>query len=198
MRKTLLIVGAIFLGFSTIAAQVSQPELSELQKVAGIPSDEILRTVGSSPIPGSKPLKIYLAIKMPGNAKKDLAKLAEKWNRGEAAKFGPIEVVNDVNNADVILAEFRYSGAKPVETHSVRASVGQPASTTFGSGRNSSVDTKRDYDVFHQPVISYLVSRENGVWTVLYAQIEAYEPERQLSDPTLRLWGEFLERLRSR
>lgn len=201
MRSVLLTAAAVAIFASTGLAQLGDRELSELRKIASIPKDEIVRTKSGGSIADSKPLKVYLAVKLPGSDKKNLEKLVAKWNRDEGATYGLLEIVDDVSKAEVVLAEFRYSRSKPVETYSVKVGekdlVGR-TTTTADLGSDVAVSAGRDYDVFTQPVMTYIVSRENDLWTVVYAQVESFETEKQQFDPTLRLWQKFTQRVRER
>jgi hypothetical protein len=68
-------------------------------------------------LPNSSPLKLHLSVEPPG-LKDTLAKWIEKWNREQADKYGRIELVSELGQADVSLVTF-----KTVVTLSERALV---------------------------------------------------------------------------
>jgi hypothetical protein len=56
----------------------------------------------SRELPSTDPFKLYLALE-PENVDKGLRKWVDQWNKDESSKHGRVEIVDDINQADVSL-----------------------------------------------------------------------------------------------
>ncbi|HEV7842555.1 MAG TPA: hypothetical protein VGO69_02610 [Pyrinomonadaceae bacterium] len=65
------------------------------------PSTPVL-LAGSDKLPTTNPLKLYLAIEQP-HVKDNLVEWVNKWNKEQAGKYGALELVPDLSQADISL-----------------------------------------------------------------------------------------------
>ncbi|MDQ3749475.1 MAG: hypothetical protein M3367_10775, partial [Acidobacteriota bacterium] len=113
-------------------------------------------------------------------------------------KYGKLEVVKDISKADVVLTQFVSTRIKRVGEASV--SVGNIPSPRQSISQKTKVKVNNEvgYKSLSPPVYSYLVSREDNVWTIIYQDVESSLPDEQLFNPELRLWRHFKEEMKAR
>jgi hypothetical protein len=195
MRFAVLIIVVLLAAF-TVSAQVNDAEIAKLKKQINIPAKDAIRYNTNAKLASGDSLKIFLAIKRPGSEAESFEKWIAEWNEKDGDKYGKLEIVKDISQANVILTQFVTTNVKRVEDKSV--SVGNiPAVGQLKP--KVRVKSETDYKTLKLPVYSYLIKREADVWTIIYGNVETSLPDEQFSvSPDLRLWQTFKEEMKSR
>ena len=132
-------------------------EFSRLRAALNLePSTPVVLNEASS-LSRSKPLKMYLVIE-DDRIKRRFVEWVSKWNNQEAAKYGALEIVLSLSEADVSLAVLKRTDAL--------------ITTLLWVGADEKVHQMPTMAVF-------LVSRKNNGLEVLWKQILATNPESQ-------------------
>ena len=187
--------------FSTVGgvfAQTDEKEVINIRKQIKIPDKDTLRSNENAKFPGGNSLKISLAIKRRGSEAEHFEKWVEEWNKEDGDKYGRLEVVKDIAKADVILTQFVSTRIKRVGEASV--SVGNIPSPEQSVSQKAKIKVVHEagYKPLPLPVYSYLITREDDVWTIIYQDVESSLPNEQLFNPELRLWRAFKEEMKAR
>jgi len=180
---------------SRISAQMSGDEIFLLKKHLNVSARDIFRQDKNAKLTDNDSLKVYLAIKRNGNEAKYFERWVQDWNKEDASKHGKIEIVEDAAQADAILAQFVVTQSKLVKDTAIGIGNVPP-------GRLKSkvkVTSEIDYKQLKLPVYSYLIKREDNIWTIIYEDVETSLPGEQLSvSPESRLWRVFKKEMKSR
>ena len=192
---------ALVVFFSTVGgvfAQTDEKEVINLRKQIKIPDKDILRSNENAKLSAGNSLKIFLSIKRRGNEAEHFEKWVGEWNKEGGDKYGKLEIVKDISKADVILTQFVSSGIKQVGEASVR--IGNSPSPGQSISQKTKIKVKNEvgYKPLPLPVYSYLITREDDVWTIIYQDVESSLPGEQLFNPELRLWRRFKEEMKAR
>ncbi|MDQ3063182.1 MAG: hypothetical protein M3R14_10045 [Acidobacteriota bacterium] len=192
---------ALVIFFSTVGgvfAQSGEKEVINLRKQIKIPDKDILRSNENAKLPAGDSLKIFQAIKRSGSEAEHFEKWVEEWNKEDGDKYGKLEAVEDISKADVILTQFVSSSIKQVGEASVK--VGNIPSPEQSISQKTKIKVKNEvgYKPLPLPVYSYLITREDDVWTTIYQDVESSLPNEQLLNPELRLWRAFKEEMKAR
>jgi hypothetical protein len=192
---------ALVVFFSTVGgvfAQTDKKEVINLRKQIKIPDKDILRSNENAKLPAGDSLKIFLAIKRSGSEAEHFEKWVDEWNKEDGDKYGKLEVVKDISKADVVLTQFVSTRIKQVGEASV--SVGNiPSSEQSISPKTKiKVNNEAGYKPLPLPVYSYLITREDDVWTIIYQDVESSLPGEQLFNPERRLWRMFKKEMKAR
>ncbi len=195
MRFAVLALVVIFSTTSRISAQMSGDEIFLLKKHLNVSARDIFRQDKNAKLTDNDSLKVYLAIKRNGNEAKYFERWVQDWNKEDASKHGKIEIVEDAAQADAILAQFVVTQSKLVKDTAIGIGNVPP-------GRLKSkvkVTSEIDYKQLKLPVYSYLIKREDNIWTIIYEDVETSLPGEQLSvSPESRLWRVFKKEMKSR
>jgi len=195
MRFAVLALVVIFSMTSRISAQMSGDEIFLLKKHLNVSARDIFRQDKNAKLTDNDSLKVYLAIKRNGNEAKYFERWVQDWNKEDASKHGKIEIVEDAAQADAILAQFVVTQSKLVKDTAIGIGNVPP-------GRLKSkvkVTSEIDYKQLKLPVYSYLIKREDNIWTIIYEDVETSLPGEQLSvSPESRLWRVFKKEMKSR
>lgn len=196
MRFAVLALIALFLTASSVSAQMNDEEIFLLRKHLNISAKDIVRQDKNAKLNDNNSLKVFLAIKRSGNEAKYFQKWVQDWNREEASKYGKLEIVEDITQADAVLSQFVATQSKLVKDTSL--GIGN----VLPPGRIKSkvkVTSEIDYKQLKLPVYSYLIKREDNLWTIIYENVETSLPDEQLSvSPESRLWRAFKKEMKSR
>lgn len=88
------------------SAQSSAPgdgELRALREFLNLPETTTIG-ISTASLPNEMPLKVYVATGKDAALQKVILKRIDDWNKKNGAKFGSLEVVTDLSEAQVILA----------------------------------------------------------------------------------------------
>ena len=191
MFGLLLLFSAVQWGFG----QLTDQEIGHLRKQVKISNGQVIRIDQGASFPSGDTLKIFLLVKRSGSEAKSFVKWIEAWNREEGKRYGRLEMVDDPQQADVVLTQFVSASLKPSDTGSV--SVGNiPREGQLKS--KVTIATRHESDALVLPVYSYLLKRERDVWTIVFSEVETALPDRQMINPELNLWTALKEMMKDR
>ncbi len=196
--KLVILTLVVFLSTAlSVSAQLKDYEIKTLRKQINISDKDIVRPNKNAGLSAAKPLKIFLAIKRAGSVAKYFEKWIKDWNEQEGDRYGKLERVTDISNADVVLTQFVTETIKNVgETSLGIGNIPPPGQLKSKVRVKSNTDYNKPLKL---PVYSYLLKREDVFWTIIYGDVETSLPDEQLSvSPDLRLWQAFKEELKSR
>lgn len=183
-------------------AQTSAGELKQLKKEVNLPDASPVFVDEDSKLPLNRTVKIYLSIKHNKKFAKDFTKWVEQWNSENAAQNNKLEIVDNIDDADIAAAQFRFGTRKYVKTERLSVSTGripEEDEKFIGQGiGNSKIKAERGYTVLDQPLYSYLLIRNNdGIWAINFSYIdEAFDFQK--SFPEVRLQGVIEEKMKDR
>lgn len=184
-----------------IYAQTTTGELKQLKKEVNLPDSSPVFIDEGKDFPANQTLKIYLSIKHNKKFAQDFTKWVEKWNRENAAQTGTLQIIDNINDADIVAAQFRFGIRKYVREERLSVSTGRiPEDDKFiGQGiGNSKIKAEKGYTVLDQPLYSYLLIRNSdGTWTISFSYIdEAFDFQETF--PEVRLQGVIEEKMKDR
>ncbi len=96
----------LFIGIVAAAQSFAQPgegELRALREFLNVPETTTIGTSTAS-LPNETPLKVYVATGQDNALQKVFLKGFAEWNKKNGAKFGSLEVVADISEAQIIVA----------------------------------------------------------------------------------------------
>jgi len=196
MRFAVLALVVLFLTASTVSAQMNDEEIYNLRKQINIPAKDIIRQDKNAKLNDNNSLKVFLAIKRNGSEAKYFQKWVQDWNREEASKYGKLEIVEEIAQADAVLTQFVSTQTKLVKDTAIGIGNIPPPGRLKSKVK---VTSEIDYKHLKLPVYSYLIKREDNIWTIIYENVETSLPDEQLSvSPESRLWRVFKKEMKSR
>lgn len=196
MKALSLLTFALFLAPLLVHGQLNTREIAELRKNTKIPATDTVRNSPSTGLPKSPKLRVFLAVSTPGSDKKWMRERLVEWNRDHGNSDGTVEEVSKPTDADLIFVQYNSMRSKFVESSSARLitrSDAKPGQKSVDLDLNP-----YEVDSLALPIYSYLMLREDDLWTVLYSDVEASDPNKQIRNPVRRLLGAFEEKMRSR
>ena len=186
-----------------IVAQTDKTEISRLRQELNLPDTIPIIADSKSDFPVSKPVKIFLLIKHNKSFAKSFVKWVEDWNKKDANKFGKLEIVSKIDDADVVATQFRYGVKKYVETTRVRTSTGKiqrddDETFTGQSIGNSKVRVESGYEGLNFPLYSYLLVRgDQNSWILNFWFVDD-GIDRLKTNPEARLQGQIESQMKKR
>jgi len=196
--KFVILTLVVFLSTAlSVSAQLKDYEIKTLRKQMNISDKDVVRPNKNAGLSAAKPLKIFLVIKRAGSVAKYFEKWIKDWNEQEGDRYGKLERVTDISNADVVLTQFVTETIKNVgETSLGIGNIPPPGQLKSKVRVKSNTEYNKPLKL---PVYSYLIKREDIFWTIIYGDVETSLPDEQLSvSPDLRLWQAFKDELKSR
>ena len=195
MKKTFVCLTVLAV-FSTLAsAQVSEKEAGLLREELKLADDEPILIDRGRNFPAQKPLRVFTAIKQSAKEAERFGKWLRKWDKKNSKKYGKIQIVDEIEKADVVVAQFRT--VAPVYVKEVVTKVGNISST--GEIRDKvRIGTEYGYRRMDLPTHSYLLVKSNRAWVIVFRNIEPIFVEEQLVNPRARLRGAMSKRLKNR
>lgn len=196
MKKIFVISVFLFSLTQITFAQLNDRELTDLRKQIKISDKEPVRINENGQLPSANSLKVFLAIKRNGDEKKYFEKWIKEWNEKDGDKYGRLEQVDNLLQSDIVLTQFVVTRGKPVGETNVR--IGNAPTLPGQIKPKVSVGNGIGYTSLKLPVYSYLIKRDNGIWTIVYGSVETSIPDEQLFNPEFRLWNAFGEKMKNR
>ena len=205
MKKVLLINCILLIFALSVLGQKTNSDLKQLQKEIGSSAPI---TANDISFPVSKPVKIFLAIKHNKNSAKDFANWVGKWNRENAAKYGELQIVDKLEDADIAAVQFQNSASRVVREEAVKLKVGtvqrddsnninKKDKFVLNSIGNSNVRAESSAVNLKLPLYSYLIVRDhNSSWAVDYSRVD--ERLNNKIFPELLLQSAIEDRLKDR
>jgi hypothetical protein len=189
MKKILVISLLILSAFQAGFGQLDDDEIGNLRKHIKISDKDIVRINESAGLDSDNTLRVYLAIDRKGDERKSFEKWIKEWNKKDSGQYGKLEQTDDISQADVILVQFVTTRAKRVgET---RVGVKNIPLSGQSQPKKMKVGAGTDYVSLQLPVYSYLLKREDNMWTVLYGSVETSINGEQMFNPETDLWKAY-------
>ncbi|MEP7038001.1 MAG: hypothetical protein ABI891_06630, partial [Acidobacteriota bacterium] len=179
MKKVFFINFVLLIFGLSVFAQTTKSDLKQLQKEIGSP---VSITRNDVSIPASKTIKIYLAIKHNKSSAKDFANWVAEWNQENAAKYGELQIVDKLEDADIAAIQFQYGATRVVREEAIKLKVGtvqrdnninKEDKFVLNSIGNSNVRAESSAVNLKLPLYSYLIVRDqNSSWAVDYSRVD--------------------------
>jgi len=195
MKRLFLFLAISFLTVSGAFAQSNAKEIANLRRHLNISDAEPIRVNTDTRLPAGSSLKIFLTVKRQGNEAKYFEKWVQDWNKKDAAKFGKLEIVSDISQADFVLAHFVSGTSKLVPEASLKIGNTPPEGQIKPEFR---VEGKNEVRSLLLPAYSYLLVREDTFWTIVYQDVDSIVEEEQISNPEYKLWRTVKNRMKDR
>lgn len=171
-RLSTLFILTFLLGVPAVA-QTTKEEFARLRQHLAVSEEIPITLAESSSLPDDRPLKLYIATGLDMAVHANFTKWIDEWNRKDGKKYGAIEVVSELSQADVILARYTlrdkltdrtetYSSTVPGTVYDPRSgsTVTRPVPRTYSSS----------YSVV--PVYAYVIGREAGALRILWRYVD--------------------------
>ncbi|GEM_PF-2830299 len=166
MRKICFFIVALVFYSVTSLGQTPIEEIEQLKEFLGVIEQTKIKPAMNLVLQRSdKPLKIYIATGLDMKVRDNFTRWIEKWNKsGDATKYGFLEIVSDMPDADIVLARYTLNENARTGTAS-RPSVGtvyDPATNTVMSR-----PTQQTYSYSTVPVFAYVLRRTDKDFEIL-------------------------------
>lgn len=189
MKRIFAVLVFVFLAVQIGFGQLNNDEISDLRKQINLSDKDSVRINERGGLSSDAALKVYLAIDRRGDEKKYFEKWLKEWNEKDGAQYGRLEQVDDISQADVVLVQFVKTGIKNVGEVAVSVNtIPLPNQTNQGKVR---VGNEAGYVSLKLPVYSYLLKRDDNIWTILYGRVETSITGEQLFNPEKDLWNAY-------
>jgi len=184
-------------------AQTDKAEIKQLRQELNLSKSTSIIINKDTDFPSQNTIKIFPAIKHNKSFAKDFVEWLEGWNKDNANKFGKLEIVDRIEDADIIVAQFRYGIRKYIKEVRVSASTGKISKDeddnfiSQGIG-NSKVRVESGYKAIKFPLYSYLLVRgANDSWILDFSYVDdAFDYKKTY--PEARLQGKIEKKMRKR
>lgn len=184
-------------------AQTDKAEIKQLRQELNFSKSTRIIADGNTDFPPQKTIKIFAAIKHNKSFARDFAEWVADWNKDNANRFGKLETVDKIEDADIIAAQFRYGVRKYVRETRVSAStgkLGKDRDDDFIGQRvgNSKVRVEDGYEAIKFPLYSYLLVRgESDSWILDFSYVDN-SLDYNKTFPEARLQGVIENKMRKR
>lgn len=185
---TLSIFAPLF-ACSRAEAQTAKEELAAIRESLNLPpTTSIILGDSSSVLPSDRPLKLYVATGLDMDVHENFEKWLVEWNKKNGKKFGIVETVPDVQDADVILLRYTLKNKVTEKTDSSSAVV--PA-TVYDWGTKTWITrpVTRSYSDSESlvPAYDYVIAKTNTSLQILWRHVgEAQLDETKKTGELLR------------
>lgn len=193
MRKFVIAVASLA-AMSVTASGQSDEELARLREGINVPAATVVISSRAAKLPAGNTLKVYLAVGRDGKPNSRIANWIDKWNQDEGRRFGRLEVVSDLSQADVIAARHVVRGDASVRR---RSSIGIASARNPDTDRISTGPSITTGQYLHRPLYSYLIVRTPDALAVVYRHVDRGHPNDR-ADPDGRLIDELKKKMKAR
>jgi hypothetical protein len=177
-----------------VFSQTSSRDIERLRDEVGF-SDATRILKGSTRLPLQGPLKVHFTINHNPDLEREFNDWVAEWNRTNGVRYGELQIVSDIEQADIAAIIFKTGASKVVREDSVGLKVGkvdQPndrSSTDFiwQKASNDRVEAKTTIKTLPVPIYSYFLARgPNDTWHVNFSRLDELTtgnkpfPERRL------------------
>jgi len=175
-----------------LCGQTSRSEIERLKEEVGLP-DSAMVLKQRRAIAKNDPTKVFFVVDDSRVSEDDFKSWVDEWNRSKAPSFGVLQIVSDIDDADVAAVLFRSGVAKVVREESVGLNIGRVEPQKQNNDvliltevGNSRVNAKSSVRTMPSPIYTYLIVRgANAAWHLNYSRVdEVFSenpfPERRL------------------
>ena len=185
------ILGTLLLALAgTTAVAQTDAEYVKLRDFLDLNAATVILPSSPSKLTATAPFKIYLATGEDQKGREHLDKLIDKWNHGEASQLGKLEVVVELEQADLIIA--RYKGDRVTEQRAMETIL-PPTDATRSPSSNAPAMIRRT--VIYRPLYVYLIVRTPSALEVAYQHVDRSLNEQ---DPDGHLMAELKKKIKRR
>jgi hypothetical protein len=149
--------------------QNANEELARLREHLTVPDSTPIKLANSSALPSGQSLKVYIATGLDVGVRGNFIKWMDEWNKKDGKKYGMVELVSDMSQAEIILARYtlREKITDRTETHST------PVPATVYDPATNSVITRpvpRTYSTSYSlvPVYAYVIAQKPSGLEILW------------------------------
>ncbi len=203
MKKLLGLLFILVTASFGILAQTDKAEIKQLRQELNLSKSTAIIINKNTDFPSQNTIKIFPAIKHNKSFARDFVEWVKDWNKDNANKFGKLEIVDRIEDADIVAAQFRYGIQKYVKEARVKAStrkISKDEDDDFiGQGiGNSKVRVESGYEAVKFPLYSYLLVRgANDFWILDFSYVDnAFDYNKTF--PERRLQGIIASKMRKR
>jgi hypothetical protein len=155
-------------------AQTGHDELNRLREHLNLPASTPIALAPSSALPAGATLRLYVATGLDMKIRDSFNEWIEKWNKGDdGKKYGMIEPVADITQADVILSRYTVQESVATGTYSVTlpATVYDPATNTL---KTTAVPKTYSYNTV--PAYLYLLTKKGDGLEIQWREVSRTSP----------------------
>lgn len=174
--------------------QTSKKDIERLKEEVGLPSSALVLKQRRA-VAKNDPTKVFFVVDDSRVSEEDFKTWVDEWNRSKAASFGTLQIVSDIDDADVAAVLFRSGAAKVVREESVGLNIGRVEPQRQNNDvlvltevGNSRVNAKSSVRTLPSPIYTYLIVRgANAAWHLNYSRVDEVIaenpfPERRLQN----------------
>ena len=190
MTRSWMLGAALFVSAGATFGQLTDREIGEMRKSVGVPGQDQVRTSKIARLPNQNLTKVFFSVKTEDGELKRLKKRIAEWNLDNAPLR--IEETAKLEDAEIVVVHFVSERTKIVEEASLKVGLGQGGVLSNNAPHLGRGDGFRTLEL---PIYSYLIKRDDTVWTILYSGVETTDLSKQRFDPGTKLWRSFVEKI---
>lgn len=195
MKKNICTLVLLLSFVSGVFANTKDKEIALLRQQVNIADNVVIRSNKKEKLPAGQSLKVFLAIKHNKETARDFEDWIAQWNTDNAIKYIKLELVDTIESADIVLAQFVTTKGNYIEESVLTVgTVPKPGERK----PKLRVEAGQGATRLPLPVRSFLLFRSNDIWTVVYYDVETNVSEKQRTFPDLRLWSALEKRMKDR
>ncbi len=189
MRFLIILSILLFFTFVPVFGQNTNDEIAKLREHLAVPESTTIKLADSSSLPSGISLKVYIATGLDLGVRGNFREWINEWNKKNGKKYGTVEIVSDMQQADIILA--RYTVREKITDRTETNTVPIPA-TVYDPATKSIITrpVPRTYSTSYSlmPVYAYIISRKSDGLEILWRYTgevgveETTESGKQLRD----------------
>ncbi len=105
MRVLAFAFALLLVTYNCTSAQSVDAEIARLREILNVPPSTPI-VPSKSPLPEVSPIKVFIAVGQDQKIHNAFTKRMNEWSKKDGLKYGVIEIVSNVSDADVILARY--------------------------------------------------------------------------------------------
>jgi len=183
----MLAAAALVLMINPTRGQFSKVELSRLRERLQLPPSAIITTAVGAKLPASPALKVYIATSNSDPTYRYFVESFDKWNKKDGRRYGLIQAVPDLSQADVILALYRV---REGVTNSPSPVVGHVPGVVLTSPNTGPPLRERLPNILY----SYLITRNKDAFEIVYRDVAPLSRP----DQEMRVLNELKKQMKKR
>jgi hypothetical protein len=187
-KLTLVLISIIVVAATTVGQ--TNDEYRKLRGWLNVSPGTVVLSSNPSKLPSGTPAKVYLATGKDEAARAYYTRWVEQWNRSEGQRFGLLEVVPDLAQANLIIA--RLKGDTAVEQ---RGSIGTVPQIEMNTRPPSSRPTMSTRTQVYRPLYAYLILRTPDALELVYRHVDR---SSDASDPDGNLVTALKKKIKQR
>jgi hypothetical protein len=163
-RVALVLILFLSIPFLTFGQQPAE-ELDSLRKHLGLPEVAAIEVGSTMPIPGSRPLRVYIAAGLDMRVRENFVRWLEEWNKKDGNRYGRMVLVTAISESDLVLA--RYTVRDKITT-ATRSQVVPGIAIDPTTGSTVTRPVARTYSSSLVPVYEYLLVRQDDRYYIVW------------------------------